>query len=72
MQSMMTSHINANIAFIHNFVFIQSSVDFRASCFCHQKAVDFAFMCSVCLSLTCDTNSVCLTCGTPANTGNIR
>ena len=31
----------------------QKSIDFKASCFCHGKSVDFAYMCSVCLALTC-------------------
>lgn len=43
----------------------QSSVEFTASCFCHRKTVSFAFLCSVCLSLTCETSDVCITCETP-------
>lgn len=30
--------------------FKQESVDFRGSCFCHGKVVDFGYVCSVCLS----------------------
>lgn len=38
-------------------------VDFRASCFCHQKLVEMGYVCSVCLSIFCDKINVCLTCG---------
>jgi len=52
----------------------QSSVDFRASCFCHGQATEFVHMCSVCLALTCtaplslslSSGEKCDTCGTPA------
>jgi transcription initiation factor TFIIH subunit 3 len=37
----------------------QRSIDFRASCFCHGKPLEFAFMCSVCLSLLCEPVAVC-------------
>lgn len=40
----------------------QEAVDFRASCFCHRKPVEFAYMCSVCLALTCEPTDVCRTC----------
>lgn len=43
---------------------VQQSVDFKASCFCHRKPVETAFMCSVCLALTCDEAEACGTCGT--------
>ena len=44
---------------------LQKLVDFRASCFCHRRPVEFAFMCSVCLALTCDLPELsCSTCGT--------
>ena len=39
-------------------------VDFRASCFCHKRAVDVGFVCSVCLSIYCAQGSECTTCGT--------
>ena len=29
------------------------TVDFKASCHCHGRSVEFSYMCSVCLSLTC-------------------
>jgi len=47
---------------------VQQSVDFKASCFCHRKPVETAFMCSVCLALTCDGDdaAACETCGTVA------
>ena len=45
---------------------IQKSVDFKASCFCHQKTVEFAFMCSVCLTLTCEESETCIVCGIKA------
>eukprot|EP01105_Mastigella_eilhardi_P001396 TRINITY_DN1168_c0_g1_i3.p1 TRINITY_DN1168_c0_g1~~TRINITY_DN1168_c0_g1_i3.p1 ORF type:complete len:163 (-),score=40.72 TRINITY_DN1168_c0_g1_i3:18-506(-) len=41
-----------------------SSVDYRASCFCHKKKIDSGFVCSVCLSIYCRFSPVCNTCGT--------
>ena len=32
----------------------QVGVDFRAACFCHRDVVDIGFVCSICLSSTCD------------------
>eukprot|EP01039_Chlorochromonas_danica_P007270 gene7270-8043_t len=44
----------------------QKMVDFKASCHCHQKPVEFAHMCSVCLSLLCTVPSdMCPVCETP-------
>ena len=40
----------------------QEAVDFRASCFCHRKPVEYAYMCSVCLALTCEPSDICPTC----------
>jgi len=42
----------------------QKVVEFKASCFCHKKPVEFAYMCSVCLALTCSRTPTCATCGT--------
>jgi len=42
---------------------VQSSVDYRASCFCHKKVIDMGFVCSVCLSIFCSFSPVCSTCG---------
>lgn len=42
----------------------QKVVEFKASCFCHKKPVEFAYMCSVCLALTCKKSTICDTCGT--------
>lgn len=39
-------------------------VDFRASCFCHKRAIDLGFVCSVCLSIFCQELPACSTCGT--------
>lgn len=41
------------------------SVDFRAACFCHRRAVDTGYVCSVCLSIFCEVPPAaeCLTCG---------
>lgn len=44
----------------------QSSVDFKASCHCHGRPVEYAFMCSVCLSLFCEPSDACTVCATPA------
>jgi transcription initiation factor TFIIH subunit 3 len=40
-------------------------VDFRASCFCHKRALDVGYVCSVCLSIFCSLCEECSTCGTP-------
>ncbi|KAN0081058.1 TFIIH subunit Tfb4/p34 [Elaphomyces granulatus] len=41
-------------------------VDFRAACFCHRRVVNIGFVCSICLSIFCESpeNGDCLTCGT--------
>lgn len=41
-----------------------SGVDFRASCFCHKRAIDLGYVCSVCLSIFCEPADTCSTCGT--------
>lgn len=40
-----------------------TSVDFRASCFCHKRSIDIGFICSVCLSIFCEKVPACITCG---------
>ena len=42
----------------------QNIVDFKASCFCCNKKVDMAYICSVCLSIFCKFSPTCPTCGT--------
>ena len=37
----------------------------QAVCFCHQKIVDQAYICSICLSIFCAPSDVCATCKTP-------
>eukprot|EP01032_Pedospumella_encystans_P012539 gene12539-14501_t len=49
----------------------QKSVDFKASCHCHKRPVEFAFMCSVCLTLTCQVGDSCVVCGTTARGSSI-
>ncbi|KAL0055625.1 hypothetical protein WJX82_002545 [Trebouxia sp. C0006] len=44
-----------------------TSVDFRASCFCHKKTIDMGYVCSVCLSIFCQKLAECSTCGTAFN-----
>mmetsp|Transcript_40538 Transcript_40538/g.108498 ORF Transcript_40538/g.108498 Transcript_40538/m.108498 type:complete len:288 (-) Transcript_40538:124-987(-) len=41
-----------------------TSIDLRAACFCHQKTVETAFVCSVCLSIFCERHAQCPTCST--------
>lgn len=41
-----------------------SGVDFRASCFCHKRSIDLGYVCSVCLSIFCQSCESCTTCGT--------
>ncbi len=45
------------------------AVDFKASCFCHKKAIDIGYvtrstLCSVCLSIFCQPTRECSTCST--------
>ncbi|MEW5307237.1 MAG: hypothetical protein WDW38_002523 [Sanguina aurantia] len=46
-----------------------TGVDFRASCFCHKRAIDLGFVCSVCLSIFCQELPACSTCGTAFGLG---
>ncbi|KAG1657948.1 hypothetical protein FOA52_000979 [Chlamydomonas sp. UWO 241] len=39
-------------------------VDFRASCFCHKRAIDVGYVCCVCLSIFCRQAPSCFICGT--------
>jgi len=39
------------------------AVDLRASCFCHRRHVDLAYVCSVCLSIWCSPRPACPVCG---------
>lgn len=51
---------------------LQDAVDFKASCHNHKKPVEYAFMCSVCLALTCsecEETPACTVCGTTFRTG---
>ncbi|KAK9462421.1 TFIIH subunit Tfb4/p34 [Lipomyces oligophaga] len=44
----------------------QSSVDFRAACFCHKRVVDIGYVCNVCLSIFCSppADGACRVCDT--------
>ena len=50
---------------------VQDTVSFKASCSCHHCPIEFAFVCTVCLSLTCEVpavdaegNRMCRACNT--------
>ena len=45
---------------------VQKTVDFRATCYCHKTPVEFAYLCSVCLALSCEPRESCTVCGTVA------
>ena len=45
---------------------LQKTVDFKASCFCHKSPVEYAYMCSVCLTLLCDELDRCPVCNSPS------
>ena len=45
---------------------VQKTVDFRATCYCHKTPVEFAYLCSVCLALSCEPRESCVVCGTVA------
>ena len=53
-------------------VFLQTEVDFRASCFCHKRQIEEAYMCSVCLSVFCEPLDRCSTCDTPTRSSYKR
>jgi transcription initiation factor TFIIH subunit 3 len=40
------------------------AVEFKASCFCHKRAIDIGYVCSVCLSIFCQPTKECSTCST--------
>ncbi|KAI8052556.1 TFIIH subunit Tfb4/p34 [Syncephalis plumigaleata] len=46
----------------------REDVDFRAACFCHRRIISVGYVCSVCLSIFCDTMDICTTCRTPFST----
>ncbi|KAI9593819.1 TFIIH subunit Tfb4/p34 [Syncephalis fuscata] len=46
----------------------REEVDFRAACFCHRRIINIGYVCSVCLSIFCDTMDICTTCRTPFST----
>ena len=39
-------------------------LSFKGTCFCHVRAIDAGFVCSVCLSVFCAPHEKCITCGT--------
>jgi transcription initiation factor TFIIH subunit 3 len=45
---------------------LQKTVDFKASCHCHRSPVEYAYMCSVCLTLICEDADVCPVCSSPS------
>lgn len=47
----------------HIFVPHAGNVDFRATCFCHQRSIETGYVCSVCLSIWCEKVASCPTCG---------
>jgi transcription initiation factor TFIIH subunit 3 len=36
----------------------------RATCFCHSRVITVGYVCSVCLSVFCEVQHTCTTCGT--------
>jgi len=43
---------------------ILKSVEFKSTCSCHNRYVQFAYMCSVCLNLSCEEVTICNICDT--------
>ena len=39
------------------------AVDLRASCHCHRRLVDLAYVCSICLAVWCSPHASCAVCG---------
>jgi Transcription factor Tfb4 len=64
LQYLLSIYLSAPSTRAHLQLPVQRNVDFRASCFCHQRTTDMAYVCSVCLSIFCDYLPVCTTCNT--------
>eukprot|EP01035_Chromulina_nebulosa_P018297 gene18297-23980_t len=65
LQSLLTYYLPSNKTRQFLNMPLQKTIDFKASCLCHGNVVEFAFMCTVCLTLMCNVSDNCLTCGTP-------
>lgn len=50
----------------------QSSVDYRATCFCHRRVVDQAMVCPVCLAIYCKATPRCAMCQSQFQTQIVR
>ena len=60
----LNSYFASNVAIRKQFVLERNeTVQFTASCFCHDQAIDIGFACSTCLSIFCTSRDTCSVCG---------
>ncbi|KAK9330798.1 TFIIH subunit Tfb4/p34 [Lipomyces starkeyi] len=52
-QYLMTAFLPDRALRKHLVIPTQSSIDFRAACFCHNRIVDIGYVCNICLSIYC-------------------
>ncbi|KAK7207554.1 TFIIH subunit Tfb4/p34 [Myxozyma melibiosi] len=52
-QYLMTAFLPDRLLRTHLVLPTQSSIDFRAACFCHKRVVDIGYVCNICLSIFC-------------------
>ncbi|KAK9368094.1 TFIIH subunit Tfb4/p34 [Lipomyces kononenkoae] len=53
-QYLLTAFLPDRVLRKHLVLPTQSSIDFRAACFCHNKIVDIGYVCNICLSIYCE------------------
>ncbi|KAK9237763.1 TFIIH subunit Tfb4/p34 [Lipomyces kononenkoae] len=52
-QYLLTAFLPDRVLRKHLVLPTQSSIDFRAACFCHNRIVDIGYVCNICLSIYC-------------------
>ena len=63
-QYLLTSFLADAYTRVHLAVPLLSTIDYRATCFCHRKIISIGYVCSSCLSIFCSFAPKCSTCGT--------
>ena len=64
MQYLLTCFASARTTRAHLLQPRAKGLTFRATCFCHRRVIDVGFVCSSCLSVFCEPQKECMTCGT--------
>ncbi|PWN40018.1 transcription factor Tfb4 [Ceraceosorus guamensis] len=63
LQTLLSAFLPASSIRPHLVIPNSSTIDFRASCFCHRRIVEVGYVCSRCLSIFCSPRKSCVTCG---------